>query len=138
MKSTMLTLLMSSISISAASPASAQGIFGAAIDSCDDYVARAMSQVQMGTGCNFPGPRWSPKSGEHMNWCNRASPRERGLEDSERRKALIVCRGDLGVVPISNCYDYVSRARSQIDLPRLWSRAAAFKVRGGVGTWFNT
>jgi hypothetical protein len=127
MKSTMLTLLMSSISLSAAFPASAQVIFGAAIDSCDDYVARAMSQVQMGTGCNFPGPRWSPKSGEHMNWCNRASPRERGLEDSERRNALVVCRGDLGAIPISNCYDYVSRARSQIELAQALESSCSFQ-----------
>jgi hypothetical protein len=113
---TVLTLLMS-ISLMAASPASAPEIFGPlAIDSCNDYVARAMSQVQMGTGCNFPGPRWSPNSVEHMNWCRGASPRARGREYNERRKALVVCRGDIGAIPISNCNDYASRARSEIEL----------------------
>ena len=77
-------------------PALAQ--FGSlTIDSCDDYIARATSQVQIATGCNFGGPRWSPDSVEHMNWCKRASSKDRGREYDERRKALIGCRGYSGV-----------------------------------------
>ena len=127
MKSIVRTLLMSSISLMAASPASAQ-IFGPlAIDSCSDYVARAMSQVQMGTGCDFPGPRWSPNPAEHMSWCNGASPQDRGREYNERRKALVGCRRDIGAIPISNCNDYASRARSQIELAQALGSSCSFQ-----------
>jgi hypothetical protein len=98
-------------------PALAQ--FGSlAIDSCDDYVARATSQVQMATGCNVGGPRWSLDSLEHMNWCKRASSKDRGREYDERRKALIGCRGYSGEIPIANCNDYAARFRSQLDLAK--------------------
>lgn len=117
MKSGVLALLVSFVPVSVASPASAQGIFGPlAIDNCSDYVARAMSQVEMGAGCNFPGPRWSPNRAEHISWCNTASPRARGEAYHERREALIRCRGDIGAIAISNCDDYASRARSEVEL----------------------
>src|SRR4029450_13296763 len=117
MKSGALALFVSSSLLLAASPASVQGTFGPlAIDNCTDYVARAVSQVQMGTGCNFPGPQWSRNAAEHMKWCKDASPRDRGREYNERRKALVACRGDFGASPISNCNDYASRARSQVEL----------------------
>ena len=58
MKSLFRLVVVSAISCPWAYPALAQ--FGSlAIDSCDDYVARATSQVQIATGCNFGGPRWS-------------------------------------------------------------------------------
>jgi hypothetical protein len=128
MKSAVLTLLMSSIPLLAASPASAQGTFGPlAIDNCADYVARAMSQVQMAIGCNFPGPRWSQNAVEHMNWCNSASPRDRGQEYSERCKALVACRGDIGAIPISSCDEYASRARSEVELSQALGSVCTFK-----------
>src|SRR6476646_8590137 len=98
-----------------ATSAFAQGGFGPQpIDSCDEYVARAMSQVQMATGCNFAGPRWSRDPVEHTNWCKKASPRDRGREYGERQKTLLSCRGDSGVVPIRTCNEYAARARSQL------------------------
>jgi hypothetical protein len=121
------TMLLS-ISLMAAYSASAQGTFGPlAIDSCSDYVARAMSQIQMGTGCNFSGPRWSLNSEEHRNWCNRAPPQDRGREYHERRKALVACRRDIGVVPITNCNEYVSRARSQLELAQTLGSSCNFQ-----------
>jgi hypothetical protein len=127
MKSAKLLLLMSSI-LTSAVPVLAQGVFGSSsIESCDDYVARAMSQVQMGTGCNFAGLRWSSNSADHMNWCKRASARDRGEENGERQKALVNCRGDIGVVRIPNCYSYASRARSEIELAQLLGSSCTFR-----------
>ena len=121
------TMLLS-ISLMAAFSASAQGTFGPlAIDSCSDYVARTMSQIQMGTGCNFPSPRWSLNSEDHRNWCNRAPPQDRGREYNERRKALVACRRDIGVVPISNCNEYVSRARSELELAQTLGSSCNFQ-----------
>ena len=129
MKSSMLLLLMSSISLISAFPVLAQGVFGSSsIESCDDYVARAMSQVQMGTGCDFPGPRWSSNSVDHMNWCKRASPHDRGEENGERQKALVNCRGDIGVIRIPNCFDYASRARSEIELAQALGSSCSFRA----------
>jgi hypothetical protein len=128
MKSAVLALLVSTMSLLSAYPAPAQGILGPlAIDICTDYVARAISQVQMGTGCNFHGPRWSPNAVEHMNWCNGVSPRDRGREYEERRKALVACRGDIGAVPIPNCNDYASRARSEVELAQALGSSCSFK-----------
>jgi hypothetical protein len=98
-----------------------------AIDNCADYVARAISQVQMATGCNFPGPRWSPNAVQHINWCKDASPRDRGQEYDERRKALVACRGDIGAIPISNCADYASRARSEVELAQALGSSCTFQ-----------
>ena len=112
-----LAVCAASLSLSVVTPVRAQGSFGPiSIESCLDYVAKATSQVQMATGCNFPGARWSMDPANHMAWCKAASPRERGREDDERRKALMTCRGDFGVVPIKNCNEYASRSRSQIEL----------------------
>lgn len=117
MRLTFRLVVVSILSVLLAYPALAQ--FGSIpIDSCDDYVSRATSQVQMATGCGFTGPRWTLDSVEHKNWCNKASPRERGREYDERGKALTVCRGDSGVVPIANCHDYAARFRSQLDLAK--------------------
>ena len=53
-----------SISLMAAYSASAQGTFGPlAIDSCSDYLARAMSQIQMGTDLQFLGSAMEPELG---------------------------------------------------------------------------
>ena len=126
MKSTFRLVVVTAISLPWAYPALAQ--FGSlAIDSCDDYVARATSQVQIATGCNFGGPRWSLDSAEHKNWCKSASSNDRGREYDERRKALITCRGDSGVVPIANCNDYAARARSQIDLAKSLGSRCTFQ-----------
>ena len=119
LKSAALAVVLSSISLLAATPVVAQGLFGALeIDRCQDYVGRATSQVQMAAGCNFPGPRWSANPAAHMNWCKGASPRDRGREDDERRKTLVTCRGDAGVVPIANCNEYAARFRSQLELAK--------------------
>jgi hypothetical protein len=126
MKSSTLLLLMSPISVTAV-PALAQGVFSSSIESCDDYVGRAMSQVQMGTGCNFVGLRWSSNSVDHMNWCKRASPHDRGEENGERQKALVNCRGDIGVIRIPNCFDYGSRVRSQIELTKALGSSCSFR-----------
>lgn len=128
MKSLTLLLLMSSISLISAFPVLAQSVFGSSsIESCDDYVARAMSQVQMGTRCNFAGLRWSSNSADHMNWCKRASVHDRGEENGQRQKALVNCRGDIGVIRIPNCYDYASRARSQIELAQALGSSCSFR-----------
>jgi hypothetical protein len=112
----------------AVAPAAAQGSFGPlAIDSCQDYVARAMSQSQMAAGCNFPGVRWSPDPAAHLTWCKAASPRDRGREDDERRKALMTCRGDAGVVPIANCNEYAARSRSQVELAQSLASSCSFE-----------
>jgi hypothetical protein len=126
MKSATLLLLMPLISL--ASPGLAQGVFGSSsIESCDDYVARAMSQVQIGTSCNFSGLRWSSNSTDHMNWCKRVSPHDRDEENSARQMALVNCRGDLGVIRIPNCFDYGSRARSQIELAKALGSSCTFR-----------
>jgi hypothetical protein len=126
MKSTVFALA-ASISLLAGSPASTQGSFGPiAIESCSDYTARTMSQVQMATGCNFPGPQWSPNAAEHAKWCNDASPKDRGREYDERRKALVACRGDIGPVPVENCNDYASRARSEVELAQALGSTCSF------------
>ncbi|MGZ8160699.1 MAG: hypothetical protein ACXWTK_02380 [Methylobacter sp.] len=110
-------LLSFSLMAASSSWAGPIGSFGPPpIDSCSDYVTRAMSQVQMATGCNFPGPRWHPNPNEHKNWCNRSSPRDRGFENDDRQKALMVCRANVGRINIANCGDYTSRAISQIEL----------------------
>ena len=128
MKLSTLLLLASSIPLISAVPALAQTVFGSSsIESCDDYVARAMSQVQMGTGCNFDGLRWSSNSADHMNWCKRATSHDRSEENGERQKALVNCRGDLGMVRIPNCYDYASRARSQIELAKALGSGCSFR-----------
>lgn len=128
MKSTALAIALSSLSLLAATPAFAQGSFGpVAIESCLDYVAKATSQVQMGTGCNFPGPRWSPDPATHMDWCKGASPRDRGREDDERRKTLMTCRGDFGAVPIANCNEYSARSRSQVELAQSLESSCTFE-----------
>ena len=121
-------LLLTSISLIPASPVLAQGAFGSSsIESCDDYVARAISQVQMSTGCNFSGLRWSSNSVDHMNWCKHASTHERGEENGERQKALVNCRGDIGGIHIPNCFDYASRARSQIELAKALGSGCSFR-----------
>ena len=128
MKYAALTLLMSSISLLPASSASAQGMFGPlAIDSCTDYVARALGQVQMATSCNFPGPRWSQDAIEHMKWCKGATPGDRGREYNERLKALVKCRGDIGAIPVKNCDDYASRVRSEIELAQVLGSSCSFR-----------
>jgi hypothetical protein len=128
MKSTALTAVLSSLALLASTPAFAQGTFGpVAIDSCQEYVARATSQVQMAVGCNFPGTRWSPDPDVHTNWCKEASPRERGREDDERREALEGCRGDFGAVPIANCNEYAARSRSQVELAQSLASSCTFE-----------
>ena len=128
MKLSTLVLVASSISSISAFPGLAQGVFGSsAIESCDDYVARAMSQVQMGTGCNFSGPSWSANPADHMSWCKRTSAHGRGEENAERQKALVSCRGDIGLIRIPNCYDYASRARSEIELAQALGSACSFR-----------
>jgi hypothetical protein len=128
MKPAVLTLVLAAISPLPASSVSAQGMFGRLpIDSYIDYVARAISQVQMATGCNFPGPQWSQNAMEHMKWCKGASPGERGREYNERLKALVVCRGDIGAIPISNCDDYASRARSEVELAQALGSSCSFQ-----------
>jgi hypothetical protein len=112
-----LAVCAASLSLSVAPSVLAQGSFGPlSIESCPDYVARATSQVQMASGCNFPGSRWSTDPADHMAWCKEASPRDRGREDDERRKALGTCRGDVGAVPIKSCNEYTARFRSQAEL----------------------
>jgi hypothetical protein len=128
MKASMLLFLMSAISLLSAFPSLAQGVFGSSsIESCDDYVARAMSQVQMGTGCNFAGLRWSSNSADHINWCKRASAHDRGEENGERQETLVKCRGDIGVTRIPNCFNYASRARSQIELAKALGPSCSFR-----------
>jgi hypothetical protein len=126
MKSTALAVVLSSLSLLAATPAFAQGT-PLKIDSCEDYVARATSQVQMATGCNFPGMRWSPDVTVQKTWCEGASPRDRGREDEERREALVTCRGDFGAVPIKNCNEYTARSRSQVELAQSLSSSCTFE-----------
>lgn len=123
-----LAISLASLSLLAAAPAVAQGSFGpVAIESCQDYVAKAASQVQMAAGCNFPGPRWSPDADAHMNWCKRASARDRGREDDERRKTLVTCRGDFGAVLIKNCNEYAARSRSQVELAQSLESSCTFE-----------
>lgn len=127
-KSTALAVALSSISLVATPSGFAQGLLGALeINSCQDYVARATSQVQMATGCNFPGPRWGTNAAAHMSWCKGVSPRARGREDDERRKALVICRGDVGVVPIANCDEYTARFRSQVELAQSLDSSCVFE-----------
>ena len=117
MNSRLFAVCAASLSLSVATPVLAQGSIGpVSIESCMDYTARAASQVQMATGCSYEGGRWSMDADDHMAWCKVASPRERGREDDERRKALVICRGDFGAVPIKNCNEYSARSRSQVEL----------------------
>ena len=128
MNSAVLAASIASIALLVSAPAFSQGAFGSlSIDSCPDYVARATSQVQMATGCSFPGPRWSVEPADHLAWCKGASPRDRGREDDERRKALGTCRGDFGAVPIKNCNEYVVRSRTQLELAESLGSACVFE-----------
>jgi hypothetical protein len=86
MKPIVAMTLLPAIALLATSATAQGGLGPLPIDSCDEYVGRAMSQVQMATGCNFAGPRWIPEPVEHMNWCKGASPRDRGREYAERQK----------------------------------------------------
>ena len=127
MKPLVALILLSSSALLATS-AFAQGTFGLQpIDTCGEYVGRAMSQVQMATGCKFEGPRWSSDPVEHTNWCKDASPRDRGREYAERQKALLSCRGDSGVVPIRNCNEYAARTRSQLELAQSLDSGCSFE-----------
>ena len=127
MKSAVAITLLPTIALLATS-AAAQGAFSPQpIDSCDEYTARAMSQVQMATGCNFAGPRWSPGPANHINWCKNASPRNRGREYAERQKTLLSCRGDSRAVPIRNCNEYAARARSQLELAQSLKSGCSFE-----------
>src|SRR4029453_724797 len=117
--------LLSAIALLATSAAAQIGPLP--IDSCDEYVARAMSQVQMATGCNFAGPRWSPDPVEHINWCKKASPRDRGREYGERQKTLLSCRGNSGAGAIRNCNEYAARARSQLELAQSLEPGCTFQ-----------
>jgi hypothetical protein len=122
------TLLVTTVSALPASFASAQGMFGPLpIESCVDYVARATSQVQMATGCNFQGPQWSADAKEHMQWCKDASPGDRGRQYSERTKALVGCRGDIGATAVRTCDEYASRVRSELDLAQALGSICSFK-----------
>ena len=123
-----LAVCAASLSLSAVTPVLAQLSFGpTSIESCPDYVAKAASQVQMATGCNFPGSRWSMDPDDHMAWCKAASPRDRGREDDERRKALGTCRGNFGAVPIKSCNEYAARSRSQVELARSLQSECVFE-----------
>ena len=128
MNSAVLAASLASIALLVSAPAFSQSAFGSlSIDSCPDYVARATSQVQMATGCSFTGSRWSAEPGDHTAWCKSASPRDRGREDEERRKALVTCRGDFGAVPIKNCNEYVARSRTQLELADSLSGSCVFE-----------
>lgn len=128
MKSVVLTFVIPVLLLLAAAPAIAQGSFGPqAIENCQDYVARASSQVQMAKGCRFPGARWSPDPAAHMQWCKQASGRDRGREDDERRTALVGCRGDAGLIPIKNCNEYAARARTQVELSQSLASHCTFE-----------
>ena len=126
MKPAALTVAIASISLLVAAPAFAQGS-PLEIESCEDYAARATSQVQMATGCNFPGLRWNPDVTVQKTWCEGASARDRGREDEERREALVTCRGDFGAVPIKNCNEYAARSRSQVELAQSLSSSCTFE-----------
>lgn len=128
MNSSVLVACIVSLALLAVTPVLSQGSFGtAAIESCPDYVARATSQVQMATGCSFSGSRWSVDPADHTAWCKAASPRDRGREDDERRKALVTCRGDFGTVPIKNCSEYAARSRTQVELAQSLEPGCAFE-----------
>jgi len=128
MKTQVLAVIISCSSLLTISSVSAQGSIGPmSIEHCTDYVARTMSQVQMATGCNMLGPQWSQNSAEHMTWCKDASPRVRGQEYDARQAALELCRGDIGAVPIANCNDYASRARSQVELAQALGTHCSFE-----------
>ena len=126
MKFAALAVALSSLSLLPAIPAVAQGT-PLKIDNCEDYVARATSQVQMATGCNVSGIRWSPDVTVQKTWCEGASARDRGREDEERREALVICRGDFGAVPIKNCNEYVARSRTQVELAQSLSSSCTFE-----------
>ena len=83
---------------------------------CNEYVARAISQMQMGAGCNFTGARWAVNPTVLKSWCERASPVERADEDAARRQALATCTGRMGKIALDNCNEYAGRAMSQSDL----------------------
>jgi hypothetical protein len=126
MKSTFRLLVVSIFPLLWTSPSPAQ--FGSLpIENCDDYASRALSQVQIATGCGFTGPRWSSEVPAHENWCKRASTRDRSREYNERLKALIGCRGDGGAVPVANCNEYAARFRSQLDLAKALGSSCSFQ-----------
>ena len=117
---------VASLALLIAGPAFGQGTFGLTIQNCSDYVARAMSQVQMASGCSVSGPSWSAEPADHAAWCKRASARERGREDEARRNALTTCRGDFGTVQIKSCNEYVARSRTQLELAEALSSSCTF------------
>ena len=126
MKLTFRLVVASALSLLWAHPGLAQ--FGSLpIESCDDYVQRAISQVQMAAGCGNTGPRWTLDPVEHMTWCKQASSRDRGREYDERSKALVGCRGDSGPVRIANCNEYTARFRSQLDLAKSLGSSCSFQ-----------
>jgi hypothetical protein len=72
-------------------PASSAGI-----NDCTEYVARALSQIDM--ACGQSGGRWTTSASQHMNWCVSASPQARANENNARLSALGLngCRHDAG------------------------------------------
>src|SRR5262249_38893819 len=87
-----------------------------AIETCPEYAARGISQVQMAQGC-FQGPIWSPNIADHLNWCRGKTPQQMTSEDAGRRSELARgCRNNPVQVSIRSCEEYAWRALSQVEL----------------------
>ena len=65
----------------------------ARINNCEDYVARAMSQInlQEAKSCGYSGPQWSRDNAMHLTWCRSAPAADRENEDYQRQTALAKC-----------------------------------------------
>lgn len=81
-------------------PAQQQGFGPPPINDCNDYVNRALQQVSLARGCNFTGPRWTANGNEHMDWCKRVTPAQRGHEDEQRFLGLDWCKNPQGPDPL--------------------------------------
>lgn len=106
-------ILVGILLTSLSSQTAAQTLFP--IQSCDEYVWRAKSQIEMSCP-SHQGPRWSRNMADHRKWCNTKSPIERASEDAARRQALVACTGRVARVSIRSCEEYAARAMSQSDL----------------------
>ena len=93
-------MLLSLILLPTSTSAQQQGFGPAPINDCTDYVNRALQQVSLARACNFTGPRWTANGNEHMSWCKRVTPAQRGYEDEQRYLGLDWCKNPPGRAPL--------------------------------------
>lgn len=80
---------------------------------CTGYAEQAAAQIEENRerGCGFLGPRWSPDSRAHYEWCLAAPLEEVRREAEARARALERCGGPDDPAP--RCREYADEAAAQ-------------------------